>query len=139
MLRPAFVSSTASCRFGARRVRGDSARTPGHPRPAPAPARYPLSPPAPDVSHRERPAQSVPGAAAAMVGAPESLLVSLRPDELSEAQVIGVYEFLPLYGIHGGIAINGQFIPEAQNGCGLGRCSHVSQAIAVQETKKSEW
>lgn len=76
MARPASVSSTASCRLGARRIcsqpaasmRRQEARRLGYPRPAPVPAQYPVWPLAPDVSHRGQPSQSAPVAAAATDG-----------------------------------------------------------------------
>ncbi len=52
------------------------------------------------VFHQGQPAQSALSAAVATVGGSESFPVILRPDELSEALMVGVNDLLSLYGIH---------------------------------------
>ncbi len=104
--------ASVSYMFGARRVRSQPAssrrrqeapglaRRPGLPRFAPAPVLCPASARGPVVFHQGQPVLSALSAAVAMVGSSESLPVILRPDEVSEALMVGVNELLSLYGIH---------------------------------------
>jgi hypothetical protein len=66
-----------------------------------------------------------------MVGAPESLLISLRPDEFSEALLIGVDERFGLFIIFHWRTSNGQFIPESQKGSAWKTESMVTPVFAT--------
>lgn len=80
--------------------RAGLARRPGLPRFAPAPVLCPASARGLAVFHQGQPAQSALSAAVETVGDSESLPVTIRPDEVSEALKVGVNELLSLYGIH---------------------------------------
>ncbi|ESE22725.1 hypothetical protein HMPREF1617_00484 [Escherichia coli 908675] len=82
------------------RRRAGLARRLGLPRFAPAPVLCPASARVLAVFHQGQPAQSAFFAAVATVGGSESFPVILRPDELSEALMVGVNDLLSLYGIH---------------------------------------
>ena len=82
------------------RRRAGLARRPGLPRFAPAPVLCPASARGLAVFHQGQPAQSALSAAVETVGGSESLPVTIRPDEVSEALKVGVNELLSLYGIH---------------------------------------
>ncbi|ETS24482.1 hypothetical protein N444_24835, partial [Escherichia coli O6:H16:CFA/II str. B2C] len=68
------------------------ARRPGLPRFAPAPVLCPASARGLAVFHQGQPAQSALSAAVETVGGSESLPVTIRPDEVSEALKVGVNE-----------------------------------------------
>ncbi len=80
--------------------RAGLARRPGLPHFAPAPVLCPASARGQAVFHQGQPAQSSLSAAVETVGCSESLPVTIRPDEVSEALKVGVNELLSLYGIH---------------------------------------
>lgn len=78
------------------RRRAGLARRPAYPLPSPAPAQYSVSPPAPDVLLRGRPAQSAPAAAAAMAGvrllpACSFLPGRCAPDHLGHSQTSSLH------------------------------------------------